>query len=163
MSSATTEKAMRTTGLAKRVARKQYRCDWCNEVILPGDRYIGWTQFDDVPSSTRLHPECMEAFKESDETEFDNLNPRGCNCDWDDLCARCKERRAAAEHICENCRFWAAPVIPDDTGECQRLHTGLTDGDAFENEDWAQTEATDTCNRWMLSHDVLHRWTAPVP
>ena len=54
-----------------------------------------------------------------------------------------------AEHICENCKFWSAPLIPEDTGDCQRVHTGLTDGDAFEDEDWAQTEATDTCNRWM--------------
>ncbi len=86
---------MRTTEIKEVISRKRHYRDWCNEAILPGDRYIGWTQFDDRPSCNHLHPECMEAFEESDEKEFDNLNPRGCNCDWDDLCARCEERRAA--------------------------------------------------------------------
>lgn len=90
---------MKTTEEKIRVARKQHRCEWCNEVICTGDRYVGWTQFDNVPITNRLHLECMVAFEDVDYMEFDNMNPRGCNCGWDESCTRCKERQAAASGV----------------------------------------------------------------
>lgn len=89
---------MTTTKPKKVTARKRHLCNWCSEAIQPNERYQGWTQFDnDGIQNIRLHTECSDAFEELmllknmvEGDSFNNDNPRGCNCDWDEDCERCK-------------------------------------------------------------------------
>lgn len=50
--------------------------------------------------------------------------------------------------ICEICRFWAAPVVPENAGDCR--HPDKMTG----TDDWYPMEADDTCEKW--SHFVMH-------
>jgi len=50
---------------ALRVARKQHRCDWCNEPIEPKTKYLRWFGIVEGDlSSSRQHPECEKASSE---------------------------------------------------------------------------------------------------
>lgn len=62
------------------VARKRHRCDWCDEFIEPGDKYVRWRWFDYGDAGTcKMHPECYEAGKtlDWDEGFWPGHNPRG--------------------------------------------------------------------------------------
>lgn len=49
-----------------RVARKNYRCDWCAEGIAKGESHMAYVSFFDGGAATfRLHPECNEALNEA--------------------------------------------------------------------------------------------------
>ena len=51
------------------IARKQHHCGWCDEAIVPGDRYCAIAQIDweygDGFSTFKSHEECDRAIRES--------------------------------------------------------------------------------------------------
>lgn len=60
----------------KPVARKEYRCIWCPEKILKGEKHIHESsKYDGDFQDHRWHMECKKAadsfFRENDECEFE--------------------------------------------------------------------------------------------
>lgn len=48
-----------------RTARKLHRCDWCPEVVQPGEKYVDErTIFDGEFQALKFHPECKTACSE---------------------------------------------------------------------------------------------------
>lgn len=46
-------------------ARKQYRCEWCNEIILIGEKHFQRSyKFDDNFRNGRMHLECEKSMNE---------------------------------------------------------------------------------------------------
>jgi hypothetical protein len=85
-----------------KAARKKHICDWCGTRIGVGEPYTRYRWFDHGDAgTTRLHPECHAAMQaevahqggwiEFTPGEF----PRGCNCDHDPDCPKCRARAKA--------------------------------------------------------------------
>ena len=63
------------------VARKQYRCEWCGEWILVGEKHKKFTQiFEGDFQSWRAHPECVymmdHLMSENDYLAEDGFQPQ---------------------------------------------------------------------------------------
>jgi hypothetical protein len=82
-------------------ARKRHRCSWCDTRIEVGEPYKRWRYFDDGDVGTiKMHPECHEAMEAApnhlvDEGWMPGEFPRGCNCDHDPDCPKCRARAKA--------------------------------------------------------------------
>lgn len=85
------------------VAHKTHRCDWCDQRIMPGEKYKRYRWYDGGDASTvKLHQECSEACAEAAleyrpyQFEFSpGEHARGCTCDHDPDCQQpfCSARR----------------------------------------------------------------------
>ena len=67
---------MTELALRKPVAKKKHKCEWCGQLIQPGERYsrvVGI--YDSNFHSTPFHQECEEACQEYCETEDDVFDP----------------------------------------------------------------------------------------
>lgn len=64
-------------------ARKEYRCDWCNEAILVGEKHFYRTYiFEGTFTADRMHLECEQAMDAAPRDEIaegwmPGENPRG--------------------------------------------------------------------------------------
>lgn len=80
--------------LTEPIARKQHRCQWCRERILPGEKYVRYTGIYDGFQSTAMHPECFEAMgrfdSDDDELPMETMERGGI---------RTKEEAASGEEL----------------------------------------------------------------
>lgn len=61
---------MYSTRLTIQVARKQHRCTYCLEPIVPGEKYERWATYDIDCVTNKMHIECLAALSEDGEFEY---------------------------------------------------------------------------------------------
>lgn len=98
---------MHTTDISHiKSAKKDHDCDWCGELICKGSPYSRYRWYEGGDAGTvKMHPECEKASEElsielGEEIHFyPGENPRGCNCNFDRDCEKCKSTISAEVEI----------------------------------------------------------------
>ena len=83
------------------VGRKQYKCQWCREPILIGEKHHHyWGKYDGEMQDIRMHTECAKAAQRSDLDDGLPMEtiPRGMTYDAYDAMDPCEE---CSMRVCE--------------------------------------------------------------
>lgn len=70
------------TDAERRVAKKEHRCTWCCQPIVPGTPYDRWLSIEDSAFVNKVHLECHDALRadfqywgDPEYTPFENERP----------------------------------------------------------------------------------------
>jgi hypothetical protein len=59
-----------------KTAKKNHRCTYCGDPIYAGDTYKAWTSFDGYAFNSKMHPECLNDLRETNDPYDDGeYNP----------------------------------------------------------------------------------------